>query len=1038
MSLTLRVYSEDRTTQTDLDLYGDEPINLQLSFSEIQDITTRNSGFTKGFDLPGSKKNNGFFNHYYNVDSIGITYDVNKKYPCDIIYDGYEVLQGNLRLNSVMVKGTEKIYTVTFYNQVGDLAANINDQLLCDLDLTDLSHEWNAENIQKSWDLRYLSTPNPSGWTANGLLGGKIIYPMIHQGYTYTDDANGNTVINTDITPLFDLTQTSGTISDSATPLLMDYLKLGIQVKDLYEKVVNQAGYQIESEFFNSVHFRKFYYPQTEKKGTYGLDQLVETNYYWEVERTTDLEPLNPSAPTPVIFDTIVVDDNPFWINNQKFYFPVGGRYEHTIYYNVRSTFQGVGSQNRNEGEWALYLQRYNSSGVFQSENRLLVYQLNPFDIMVGTETVVLQIQGNVGTSATSDYFQFAVEGYHEGGVGDVIFRDLFIKQSQGPQVEVGFDVDVAQEISCNVKQIDFIQSINKWFNLVVIPKPGVDNVLIIEPYEQWVGTGEELDWTQKLDTGSSIKVEPTNKIVSTSVTFDVKESKDFYNVEYKKGNPNNFTTRIENYSTDFKSNDEKVTGIFGISQDSIVPIQKSANTLYNPTTIPIFYQTKEEEKDNGVIVTKLLAYKTIPKLIYFDKFSTGGVLWYMKDTNSNLFQISDWPQFSLYSQYPKAQSMLDDNGDYVSNLKFISWDKNDQSDLVKPEINQIPGEPYIPISETNDYTTDQYEGYYKDYLENLHNSESRLVTGKIYLTPQEINMLDFSQRIRIENSIYVINKISNYDLTKPSLATVELLKFVDDYIGIPQEFYYEFEACNPNEKNIYLYTSTQYTEDSSFNTLPLGFYVVKIDGKCYKLTGRGTKPVSGANYQPLNFEWVLNPTTNFASLKLYDDCTECEGAVTTTTTTEAPLYYRIQPCGTSFIYNVSSPFVLLTGNVVDVNISLNCDGQTQSYTCMEVLGTGTTNDFGCITTINATYSSCLQCEGPAVDECTIWTFTNSLMSGEILEIEYQDCNSQPWSETFAWGNTQQSYNRCIKAGTLNIIELPPDSTAVDSGSICI
>ena len=59
-------------------------------------------------------------------------------------------------------------------------------------------------------------------------------------------------------------------------------------------------------------------------------------------------------------------------------------------------------------------------------------------------------------------------------------------------------------------------------------------------------------------------------------------------------------------------------------------------------------------------------------------------------------------------------------------------------------------------------------------------------------------------------------------------------------------------------------------------------------------------------------------------------------------------------------------------------------------------------------------------------------------MSGELVRIEYQDCNSQPWSETFPWQNYQQTYNRCIKSGTLNIIELPSDSSAVDSGSICI
>jgi hypothetical protein len=44
-----------------LDLYSDIPITINKSFAEIQDISKRNSDYSVGVKLPGSKKNNKFF-----------------------------------------------------------------------------------------------------------------------------------------------------------------------------------------------------------------------------------------------------------------------------------------------------------------------------------------------------------------------------------------------------------------------------------------------------------------------------------------------------------------------------------------------------------------------------------------------------------------------------------------------------------------------------------------------------------------------------------------------------------------------------------------------------------------------------------------------------------------------------------------------------------------------------------------------------------------------------------------------------------------
>ena len=62
-----------------LDLYDDIPIKLSKSFSEIQDISKRNSDYSLSLILPGSKRNNRFFENFYNVDADSLFFDVTKR-----------------------------------------------------------------------------------------------------------------------------------------------------------------------------------------------------------------------------------------------------------------------------------------------------------------------------------------------------------------------------------------------------------------------------------------------------------------------------------------------------------------------------------------------------------------------------------------------------------------------------------------------------------------------------------------------------------------------------------------------------------------------------------------------------------------------------------------------------------------------------------------------------------------------------------------------------------------------------------------------
>ena len=136
MALQIRVTVQDEYRF--LDLYRDEPVLLSLSFAELQDITKKNSAFSKAFSVPGSKNNNEIFNFFYDINAVPVDFDPNNKFDAVLLWDGYEILQGHIRMNGVSIAKDEIIYQVTFYNQVGDLAANIGDKYLFNTDLSGL------------------------------------------------------------------------------------------------------------------------------------------------------------------------------------------------------------------------------------------------------------------------------------------------------------------------------------------------------------------------------------------------------------------------------------------------------------------------------------------------------------------------------------------------------------------------------------------------------------------------------------------------------------------------------------------------------------------------------------------------------------------------------------------------------------------------------------------------------------------------------------------------------------------------------------
>jgi hypothetical protein len=174
-----------------LDLYQNEPVFLSLSFAELQDITKKNSNFSKAFSLPGTKNNNDIFNFFYDINAVPLDFNPNNKVEAALLWDGYEIFQGHLRLNGTSITKGEIIYQVTFYNQVGDLMSNIGDKYLFDLDLNYLSHPYTDDVILYS-NLDPTLFPL-TGSTNYSYQNGKTMWGLFNIGYNYLQSTSAYT-----------------------------------------------------------------------------------------------------------------------------------------------------------------------------------------------------------------------------------------------------------------------------------------------------------------------------------------------------------------------------------------------------------------------------------------------------------------------------------------------------------------------------------------------------------------------------------------------------------------------------------------------------------------------------------------------------------------------------------------------------------------------------------------------------------------------------------------------------------------------------
>ena len=99
--------------------------------------------------------------------------------------------------------------------------------------------------------------------------------------------------------------------------------------------------------------------------------------------------------------------------------------------------------------------------------------------------------------------------------------------------VDAPGEISISPLLPEDYKQIDFVKDILNKYRLVLAPDKNNPTNFIIEPWVNYIASGDEFDWTDKLDVSKDVEIEPVFYTQKSKIEFTDSEGGDVYNQLY-------------------------------------------------------------------------------------------------------------------------------------------------------------------------------------------------------------------------------------------------------------------------------------------------------------------------------------------------------------------------------------------------------------------------------------------------------------------------------------------------------------------------
>lgn len=686
-----------------LDLYENEKMHLNYKFTDITDFASVGN-YSQEFRVPASKTNTDFFGAIFNVNFDG-WFDFRKKVEAVLTVNTIPIASGHIQVKKLYWQ-TGKLFEfeVVFFGEVPNLARLLNEKKLKDI-----------ESIvagDLDYDLLHANVETP---------------PNEHTILTLCDKWN-LTASNVEGQPVY-----STVIAGQPTykPLYVGHMTPAVKAQYLFDEIMNDAGLQYSSDNLSGC-LDNVYVPFV--NGQYlnasnGLNDIASSVGLASNVNNVPFTPIGSGSLYDLYTDfTEYEDAGNDWASG-VYTAPFTGQFTFKCWMNGQATPSGaVGVSQVQLGFW-----------TFINNNQTLFYDSISLGT-AGTNDLTydqnITIQLNAGDTLK---FYFGAFIYQQFGGLDIDFYGNANVGYTGTGVElisVGTaltgDTCVMEFNAPDMKQIDFITSIQKMFNLVFVADKTLPNTLRIEPMVEYIASGNTLDWSQKLDLSKDIMYSPTTDLQKAKFTFTYTEDGDYFNSVYKDNG--RIYGRYEVTESDFEVINEFATGEEKV--ELAFASTPSAPVENTDVVVPRFINAE------GQFV------QPKPRILY-----------YFADFFVNMYdEVSD--------------TVIQTAVKCLNNYSTMNATVSDKDLNFAPEIppHTIIANPYENL----------YNRWWRNYYRELFDGQARILEGMFALTLNDVFTFQFSDKIWIIDSWWRVLEIQGYVVGEQDLTKVKLIRVLD------------------------------------------------------------------------------------------------------------------------------------------------------------------------------------------------------------------------------------------------------------------
>ena len=786
-----------------VDLSKAVPFPISYSISDFKNPEKRKRSRSKTVDLPGTQRNKQIFASAFSLTlapdnpfTSVVDFDPAARTPARYYKGGLLVFDGLVKLNKVVIENDHYMFNITLFSNVVNIIKELDKIAISELDWTEYTHQLTLDNILKSWDTSIMIgadpdgtggtlTPNFSGAAQPGFANGYpdgfgYVYPIIEYGY---DRPDATTFKANDLLPL-------------------------VYVREVLTKMFAEHDIILVSDLLDTSLFKRFVVgitPGDKVSLTPAeiADREVDTTTDLDVDEVVDFTQVISSAPTP---GNPTAAYNFFYRYEKVFYRPLLKDLPESV---VTVVTDNLGALNTDTG--TITVQRTGQyklslSGTMQARIQfedtlpsgatfnVFSYTGAPaFPANQGQRKVGITIYRNnspvlvtdtqinnipQGGSSNTNYIAVPLDvdtilDLQAGDIIDVTYILLLTcyvqvqfpngggtpTQPPPPEVTVQINSDVSTT-DFNLESIEgelddgdpvllsrfvpsmkcgqFFKGIVTAFNLYVDDPDVAAGTMRLEPLiDYYLPNSQAIDWTDKVDRNKRFEILPASTIEGQTYWFKFKDADDLENTLYFQRWGIGYGNRQYEVPNTFVTGDR----IFELPFEQSVPVALGGTSMIAPRIV-----NEDGEPYSGA--PRIYCYNGLVTLTAPDELTVTKISTPLVDP-------------IVQSTYPNV---------------------NHQDSLTAPtfDFNWSPPRDFWE-GWTGGLTNNNLWTYHSQFIFELTQSASAIVRCYVMLDPNDIYLLNFARLVKINNTLFRLNEVKDWDDSQYSSTQIELLKVITD-----------------------------------------------------------------------------------------------------------------------------------------------------------------------------------------------------------------------------------------------------------------